>query len=298
MLEKYLDFVAVDVETTGLREEDEIIEIGMVRVRQGEIVDTFQQLIKPSIPVPVDISIITGITQDMVKSAPSWHDIEAEVQNFIGNDLLLAHNYRFDKGHIESELGTELTNEWLDTHDVTKLFLPSLTSYKLIAIANHLHIDDSSHHRALNDAEVCAKVYLALINQAQQMDPIVLNDMASIFNSQQVSLFETESYGIGGLLKSLSENIATDNTALSFEAFAKETPTFLGNEPRLTFDEASSFFSENGLLSQYKKDFQFRHQQVSMLDTIKEAFVEKKHALIEAGTGTGKSFAYLVPSML
>ncbi len=298
MLEKYLDFVAVDVETTGLREEDEIIEIGMVRVRQGEIVDTFQQLIKPSIPVPVDISIITGITQDMVKSAPSWHDIEAEVQNFIGNDLLLAHNYRFDKGHIESELGTELTNEWLDTHDVTKLFLPSLTSYKLIAIANHLHIDDSSHHRALNDAEVCAKVYLALINQAQQMDPIVLSDMASIFNSQQVSLFETESYGIGGLLKSLSENIATDNTALFFEDFAKETPTFLGNEPRLTFDEASSFFSENGLLSQHKKDFQFRHQQVSMLDTIKEAFVEKKHALIEAGTGTGKSFAYLIPSML
>lgn len=298
MIDKYLDFVSVDVETTGLREEDEIIEIGLVRVRNGQIVDTLQHLIKPTHPIPADISVITGITEKMVQTAPCWEDISDEIQAFMGSDMLLAHNYRFDKSHIESQLHHELSNDWLDTHDVAKLFLPTLTSYKLVAIASHLEIVDSSHHRALNDAEVCAKVYLKLLKHAERIDPIILHEIASLFSDSQATLFETTTYSIGDLLRHLSTRPSDFSETPLFTDLSEDSFHTWEYTPPLSFEHAADFFMENGLLSQHKKDFQFRHQQVEMLDTIKQAFIEKKHALIEAGTGTGKSFAYLIPSML
>ena len=160
MSNKYKSFIALDVETTGLNDDSEIIEIGLVVVENGEIIREWQSLVKPQKPIPKDISIMTGITPSMVKDAPRWADIEDELLSIIEGKMLLAHNFAFDKGRIEFQLERTLENNWLDTHDMAKLFLPTLTSYKLMSIAFHLHIPDSAHHRALNDATVCAQVFL------------------------------------------------------------------------------------------------------------------------------------------
>ena len=127
MSNKYQNFIALDVETTGLNEDSEIIEVGLVVVENGEIVQEWQRLVKPNHPIPKDISIMTGITPAMVKDAPRWADIEEEFLSIIEGKLLLAHNISFDKGRIEFQLGRSLENSWLDTHDVAKLFLPTLT---------------------------------------------------------------------------------------------------------------------------------------------------------------------------
>lgn len=298
MMTPYKTFTALDVETTGLRDEDEIIEIGLVHVVDGQISETWQSLIKPSIAIPADITVITGISSEMVKDAPTWNEIEESLSNHLQGQLLIAHNYRFDKNHIESQLGHTLANDWLDTHDIAKLFLPKLTSYKLMSLADHLQVNDSSHHRALNDAEVCAKVYLKLLEIGGQYSPFALTDASSVIGNSQKSLFESSKLSLGGLLYDLAQNTTELETSLSFGDSEENTDFVSESKPRLSFDQAAEFFAPGGLLSASRNDFQYRPQQVEMLSAIEEAFTTKRHALIEAGTGTGKSLAYLVPALL
>ena len=296
MMKKYRNFVALDVETTGLNDDAEIIEVGLVRIEDGKIAETWQTLVKPKKKIPKDIAIMTGISNDMVKDAPTWQEIEEGFLAFVDGQLLLAHNYPFDKGRVEFQLGRKLSNNWLDSHDMAKLFLPTLSSYKLSAIATHLHIPDTDHHRALNDAIVCAQVFLKLLEVAAAQDPFALHEMAITYSGQQETLFASDSHSLGDLLFRLAESAtaASQTTPLTFYEEAPLETT----APHLRFENAESFFAHNGILAAHKPDFQYRAQQVEMLSCIKQAFEEKKHALIEAGTGTGKSFAYLVPALL
>ena len=296
-MEKYRNFVAIDVETTGLEDDAEIIEVGLAIVENGVVTDTWQTLVKPQKRIPRDIAIMTGISNDMVADAPRWAEIEDELLAQVEGKLLIAHNYPFDKGRLEFQLGRSLTGSWLDSHDMAKLFLPTLSSYKLMAIASHLHIPDTNHHRALNDAIVCAQVFLRILDEAAACDPFVLHEMAVTYSGQQESLFGSISYSLGDLLFRLAEaSTASHTTApLTFDEPALSNDDLA---PALRFADAEQFFAPEGILAQNKPDFQYRAQQVEMLDCIKQAFETDKHALIEAGTGTGKSFAYLVPALL
>lgn len=296
-MEKYRNFVAIDVETTGLEDDAEIIEVGLAIVENGVVTDTWQTLVKPQKRIPRDIAIMTGISNDMVADAPCWAEIEDELLAQVEGKLLIAHNYPFDKGRLEFQLGRSLTASWLDSHDMAKLFLPTLSSYKLMAIASHLHIPDTNHHRALNDAIVCAQVFLRILDEAAACDPFVLHEMAVTYSGQQESLFGSISYSLGDLLFRLAEaSTASHTTApLTFDEPALSDDDLA---PALRFADAEQFFAPEGILAQNKPDFQYRAQQVEMLDCIKQAFETDKHALIEAGTGTGKSFAYLVPALL
>ena len=148
-----LSFVCLDTETTGLDETAEIIEIGMVKVVDGQIADHYSQLVKPSCPIPDTIIQLTGIDNEMVEEQPYWSGIEKAVLDFIGDATLVAHNVSFDRGMLENHLQRVLPNPWVDTHDMAKIFLPTLTSYKLISIAGALEIDSQGFHRALQDAD-------------------------------------------------------------------------------------------------------------------------------------------------
>ena len=296
MINKYRNFIAIDVETTGLAEDSEVIEVGLVVVKDGQLCEQWQTLIKPQKSIPKEISSMTGITNAMVKDAPSWAEIEDELLALLDTHLLIAHNYTFDKGRIEFQLGYPLENDWLDSHDMAKLFLPTLSSYKLASIATHLQVADNNHHRALNDAIVCANVFLKILDTACQLSPLTLNDMATTYGNSQESLFSSREHSMGDLLYILA-NESTENTSIEPLEFEASDFTEV-SEPLLTFEHAEDFFEPNGILAQNKPDFQYRSQQTEMLNCIKQAFQEKKHALIEAGTGTGKSFAYLVPALL
>lgn len=213
-MKKYQSFIAIDVETTGLNADSEIIEIGLAIVQNGQITDTWQSLVKPQKCIPKDIAIMTGITNEMVADAPSWKEIESDFLALIANQLLLAHNFTFDKGRIEFQLGESLPNIWLDSYDLTKLFLPTLSSYKLMAIANHLHISDTAHHRALNDATVCAQVFLKILAKGAKLDPFLLHDMALTYGGEQESLFLQAAYSLKDLLFRLAET-AKNNSVVS-----------------------------------------------------------------------------------
>lgn len=286
-----LSFVSLDLETTGLAESAEIIEIGMVKVKDGQIIDRFEQLVKPKRGIPEEITLLTGITNNMVAHAPHWQEIEKDVLSFLGDSLLVAHNISFDRSMLENHLGYETENYWLDTHDMAKIFLPTLTSYKLISIAGALAIHGDDFHRASSDAEICAKVLLKIIAIAIESDPFTLQKIADVFAN--------EDNGLSRLLQSLNSYVVSSAVVGQKRVHSFANNDFaLGQAPKLTFEHCDDFFKNDGLMSQASPSFQYRPQQLGMLETICRAFREKKHGIIEAGTGTGKSFAYLLPSLL
>ena len=284
-----LSFVCLDTETTGLDESAEIIEIGMVKVIDGQIADRYSQLIKPYNPIPETITQLTSIDDAMVADQPHWEGVEQAVLDFIGDYTLVAHNVSFDRGMLENHLGRMLPNQWVDTHDMAKIFVPTLTSYKLISIAGALGISGDGFHRALQDADITAQVLLKLSEDASAMDPFVLQRILQVF--------EGEECGLTALLRAiLSEAVAHAEIGKRYMA-EKELPVY-GKRPLLSFDQMDSFFEPDGLMAKASDSFQHRPQQLKMEQTIAEAFACQSHGIIEAGTGTGKSFAYLLPALL
>lgn len=281
----YDRFVALDVETTGLEQDAHIIEIGLVSVNQGKIVSQWKSLVRPPVEIPREITRLTGISNRMVENAPTWQEIEAEFLAQCGDRLLVAHNVPFDRGRIAFEMGRELENPWLDSHDLAKLFLPTLSGYKLAGIAGHLAIPNSAHHRALNDAYVCAGVVSKLLHFAKSLPKDLVEQMAALYMDSPNSL--------AAVLRDLADEASPHATTEVAEPPAPE-----GDHPLLAFDQAARFFAPDGLLAQALGHYEERPQQVEMCETICRAFADERHALIEAGTGTGKSFAYLVPALL
>ncbi len=176
------EYVVFDIETTGLSSLTcDITEIGGVRVKDGEILDTFQTFVKPSGPVPPGIVALTGITDDMVEKAPRPAQALAAFREFCGSALLVAHNAPFDMGFITRkgrQAGIRFENNWLDNVALCRMAFPTLGKYKLNLMAKHLkiHLD---HHRAVNDAECTAKVMLAcfaVFEQSGVSDLAALNE--------------------------------------------------------------------------------------------------------------------------
>lgn len=158
------DYVVVDVETTGGRaQQDRITEIGAVRVRGGQIVDQWTSLINPQRRIPSRIVQLTGITNQMVASAPTFADIADDFRDFVGDAVFVAHHVTFDYGFIRAEfarLSEMFRYPTLCTVVGTRKYFPGLPSYSLGNLTRHFGIELSDHHRALPDARATAQLLM------------------------------------------------------------------------------------------------------------------------------------------
>src|SRR3989440_5986216 len=167
-----VEFVVLDTETTGLRPgPNRVIEIAGIRMRAGEVIDSFQSLVNPNRRLPPFIVQFTGITQEMVARAPGAEQIFPDFLQFIEGAILVGHNIGFDIGFLSYEaqlLGYAFPIDGLDTISLARRFLPGLRRFKLDAVAGHLKIPAANRHRALGDAKVTAAIFMKLLNLAQQ----------------------------------------------------------------------------------------------------------------------------------
>ena len=140
----YDTYVVFDIETTGFSNiEDRIIEIGAVKVEQGQIVDSYSTFVNPGVPIPFEITNLTSITDEMVMDAPKIDEVLPEFLHFIGNAVLVAHNAGFDVGFIEQnckKIGIPHKYTYLDTVALARVLLPTLSKYKLNVVAKALNI--------------------------------------------------------------------------------------------------------------------------------------------------------------
>ena len=173
-------FICFDIETTGLSaNRDKITEIGAVKVVNGEITDTFSTFANPEIPIPSKITELTGITDSMVKDAPSQGEAVSAFLEFAGDNVLVAHNAPFDTSFIRKaceDMGREYNYTSIDTVAISRAILPDIKNCKLDTVAKYLRLGDFNHHRATDDATILAQIFVSLCTRLKDDYSITKTD--------------------------------------------------------------------------------------------------------------------------
>ena len=161
-------YTAVDVETTGVdTTNDKITEIGAVKIVNGKIVEEFQTLINPQVPIPERIIKLTGIDDNLVKDSPLIEDVYADFFKFVNGTVFIGHNVDFDFKFLYNagkKLGYILNNQTLDTLELARKKLPKLKRHALNFVCEHYNIE-LNHHRALSDAYGAGEAFLKLVRE-------------------------------------------------------------------------------------------------------------------------------------
>ena len=165
-------YVVFDIETTGFSAiKDKIIEIGAVKVKEGEIVDRFSTFVNPQRPIPYEITKLTGIQDEMVLSAPTIEEVIPDFLEFIGDAVLVAHNASFDVGFLAQQCRyLDIYPEFVsvDTVALARVLLPTLAKFKLNNVAKALNISLENHHRAVDDAGATAEIFVKFIDMLKE----------------------------------------------------------------------------------------------------------------------------------
>ena len=289
-------YAAIDLETTGLdKERHRIIEIGAVKFRGDEVLDEFETYVNPYAQIPQFVQRLTGIRQADVDKAPPFAPVSMQLEEFLGDVPVIGHNVAFDVGFLR-ENGLPMPNVAYDTWDMASVLLPEASEYSLSLLAKNLGIDPDSPHRALDDARVTRQVFLALLEQARQLDPLVAERIRGIAHRAGWSFGDL--LGNDALLRSPGLAGPVDALNLS-ERLTKPSPLERPKEEQpLDVERVEAMASAEGLLSKFFPGFEYRPEQKQMISAVARTFVEGGHLMVEGGTGVGKSVAYLLPAIL
>ena len=181
-------FVALDLETTGLTPMiDRIVEIGAVKFKDGQEIDTFHKLIDPEMPISPNAFAVNGITDEMLKGKPTIENVLPDFIEFIGNDVPIAHNATFDAVFLSYDIrrfGLDVPDiPIIDTCSLPKFYFPSLDSYSLANLSTDLNIKSEGLHRALADAKLCMEIFLKCIDKTGRENNLTLNQIMNIDTS-------------------------------------------------------------------------------------------------------------------
>lgn len=292
------EFVAFDLETTGLDiHNDSIIEIGAVLVRDGDVISEYSTLINPGFVIPQETTLITGIEQNDLRDKPALPAVLPDIEQFIGSRPVVAHNTAFDVGFL-NRFGLLKTNTAIDTFELATILLPRVPRYNLGALAENFGISLTSAHRALDDARATAHLYLKLWERALSLPPQVIDEIlrgATNLDWELKSVFEMVS------ATQQTDDIPAEETVLNvFKPLDVEPPPLPAPDTLhpISSSTVDKILGSDGKLAHKLTEYEFREQQINMAHEVAGALNNGEHIMIEAGTGTGKSIAYLVPSAL
>jgi len=307
------NFTALDLETTGLSSQnDVIIEVGAVRVRDGQISEEFSRLIDPGRPLPRFITRLTGITDTDLEGQPAIEAVLPEVEAFLGDDPLVAHNAPFDIGFLnagrERQGRSPLSNPILDTLLLSSVLLPRLRDHRLATLTAYYDVTLERAHRATDDARATAEVYLALTGELAAIDPEIAALLARLAagagEGPRIFFEQGVKRSVGAVLDrkiasppgrpDLMQSFTNLSGAVDEGPLRRED----GREPQpLDVDELVGLFGSGTALGQALGCYEQRPQQIRMVEAVARAFHRGEFLAVEAGTGTGKSLAYLVPAV-
>ena len=294
--------VSLDIETTGLDENREaIIEIAAVKFNGRRIEDEFSTLINPGKAIPDFITGLTGIDNAMVRQAPRLRDIAHELTAFIGDAPILGHNVRFDIGFLR-KAGLFEFQQTLDTYELASVLMPTASRYNLGSLGQQLNIPLPATHRALDDARVTQAAYVRLFDMACELPTETLTEIVQLGDFVDWDAGWVFQQALQKKVKQGTQAKRVRTASFSgpiFDSPKKEssTPIQKTEEPTpIDPEEIAAVLEYGGPFSQYFESYEHRPEQVEMLKAVAKALSTGNHLMVEAGTGVGKSFAYLVPA--
>ena len=297
--EKFLHepIVVLDVETTGLDfDRDEIIEFAAWRIEEGEPVGSLNFLVRPRQEVPPKILKLTGITAAELALASPLTEHRAEILDFLQGVVIAGHNIAFDLAFLERACGHNAAVGVWDTLELARIFFPSMPNHRLSTLVEKLGLNRSTQerwHRAGTDAWATWKLLQACWNHGTQLDQSFYDQAAPLLSGWEGRSF----------VQALHKHIARTfpDRPIRTGLILAESPAWPDNKPksRVSADRewVINCFTSGGILEQSLAGYESRSGQVKMAEAVTSALSAPSHAVIEAGTGTGKSLAYLIPSL-
>jgi ATP-dependent DNA helicase DinG len=299
-----LEYCVIDFETTGFDPSlDRIIEVAVVRAEGERVTGRLSSLIDPGFPIPSHIRLLTGISDDMVASAPTIDEFFGELADLIGDAMVVAYS------RLEEEFLTDLyqrmgygrfTNAYLDAMDLAVMLMPSLVGHRQADLASVWEIEAGEAHRAGDDADTLFAVFNTLLNGLYNTPLPLIKAL--------VDHAPAHPGGFSLLLDRVLEERAGGRQVdgLKLDASMKkglhweDIPPLEGGPQAATVgrQEVRAVFGVEGPLARQFKDYEERDEQLEMAEAARRAFDQQEIMLVEAGTGTGKSLAYLVPGVM
>ena len=192
------EYIVFDIETTGLsQKKNKIIEIGAVKVKEGEEIDRFSEFINPEEPIPYSIEQLTSITDEMVMHAPTVDVILPKFLEFCGDDIVVAHNAAFDTGFIKKnakDLGMKFDNTIMDTMTLSHVLLPELGKFTLDRVCKALNVKNEHHHRAVDDANATAKIFVKLYEMLVERGVKTVEDVNELGSASDDTIKKGRTY--------------------------------------------------------------------------------------------------------
>ena len=237
-------YVVFDLETTGFSSiKDKIIEIGAVKVENGVITDKFSTFVNPKVPIPFEITNLTGITDDMVMEAPDIETILPQFLEFVGDAVLVAHNASFDVSFIEQNCRyQDITPDFtsVDTVAMARILLPTLSKFKLNVVANALHISLENHHRAVDDAGATAEIFVKFVEMLRARNIKTLTKLNQFGAQNKDAIRKLPSYHVIILAKNQTGRVNL------YKLVSESHLDFYARRPRIPKSELSKY--REGLL--------------------------------------------------
>ncbi|MDP6716171.1 MAG: exonuclease domain-containing protein, partial [SAR202 cluster bacterium] len=312
-------WVALDLETTGLSpESDEIIEIGAVKFVGDEEVETFQSFVNPGRSLSEFITNLTGINQDDVDEAPGFGSVAPRLAVFLGSAPIVGHNIEFDLGFLRAK-GMRLSNQICDTWELAYVLRPDAKAYGLEALASQLSATHDRPHRAVDDAQATREVFVTLVRELTDLDEPTLAEMKRlaqrsgwklrhVLSATQSSEASTakprnrpniDDIPVQGAPRDRGRPMSgLDARALS-QRLKQERP-LRPNEKLVPVDRSlvEEMLQSGSVFAEALDNFDERPEQIEMAGAVTETLNSGGRLIVEAGTGVGKSMAYMLPAAI
>jgi DNA polymerase-3 subunit alpha (Gram-positive type) len=210
-------FVVFDIETTGFSNtNDKITEIGAVKIQDFKVIDRFSELVNPEKDISYKIQELTGITNDLVKDKPTIEEVLPRFMDFIEDSVLVAHNAEFDTGFISEkcrQMGLDYNSKSVDTLMLARVLLPELKRHRLNVVAKALGIQLLNHHRAVDDADATALIFIKFLEMLKEKGANTLSEVNDVLgkidytklNTNHITLIAQNQTGIKNLYKIVSD---------------------------------------------------------------------------------------------
>ncbi|WP_294741004.1 ATP-dependent DNA helicase DinG [uncultured Exiguobacterium sp.] len=292
-------YVVVDLETTGhsIKAGDEMIEIGMAVIEDGQLTEQLSAFVRPTQPIPPFISQLTGITDKDVKNAETFDVLAPRVLSLLDGGVFVAHNVQFDLNFLNDALEEEgylpYTGPVIDTVELARILLPTAESHALSHLSESLHLAHQEAHRAGSDASATAELLLELLKRLHTLPLETLKHLRRL-SPRLFSAIEEE---IDHAIRSVG--IEEDTGFDRFRKIAlkkRQTIERLTHPPVL--EPFGPFVDELNAVTfpRLFEGYEERRGQLEMMRHVYQSLDQETPLLVEAGTGTGKSLGYLVPA--
>lgn len=294
------DVVVLDTETTGLSFKDcTLIEISAARLRGREVVETFETFVNPHCLIPAEIVQLTGISQVDVADAPDAREAVAALADFVGGAPVLAHNATFDRTFVEAVPGgVNVSDTWIDTLALSRIALPRLSSHRLADMAEAFDCA-SVTHRAGDDVAALCGMWRIILCALTDLPAGLLGHLADMHPEIDwpfrpvLSHLALADGPVRFSLKGVRAQLLGESVAKQRDDAAEKD-----HVKPVTATEVREEFGSAGAVARMYERLESRPEQVQMSCEVADALATSTHRAIEAGTGVGKSVAYLLPEVL